>query len=172
MSIQQSEQSEELQKALLVTAVGQLTLTSIPIPAPTPGTVLGRTAAAALNPVDYGLAMTAYAAVIGLDFAGVVAAVGAGVTALQEGGRVVAQGNWDESRRSGFQEHAIASAVYAARVPAGVALDAAGSLPLGLMTAATGLYQKGDLGAGLRAPWEEGGRGHITLDPRAFADPC
>lgn len=76
----------------------------------------------------------------------------------------MAQGNWLESQRDGFQEYAIATAVYAARVPASFALDAAAaSLSLGLIPAATGFNQKGELGVGQRVPWEVAGADTIRV---------
>lgn len=160
MSAQQS------QKALLLPAPrSHFAIGATSIPTPGPGTVLVRNAAVALNPIEWKIQKTGFGsdiiqfpAVIGADFAGVVVSLGEGVTALREGDRVVAQGNL-ENKRGSYQEYTIASADYAAKVPAVISFDEAASLPIGLMTAATGLYQNGTLGAGLRAPWDDGGRG-------------
>ncbi|KAF7982409.1 hypothetical protein HWV62_28517 [Athelia sp. TMB] len=157
------------QKALtLPAAFAQLTLESIPVPTPGPGAILVRNAAVGLNPSDWKLQkspmgkafLTFPGAVLGLDFAGVVESVGEGVTTFKKGDRVVAQGNWSDSKTGAFQQYSIATAQYTTKIPENISFDAAATLPLTLMTAATGLYQKGALGAGLRAPWEENGRGH------------
>lgn len=166
MSAQQS------QKALLLPAPrAQFAVGTLPIPTPGPGTVLVRNVAVALNPVEWKIQKTGFGsnviqfpAVIGADFAGVVISVGRGVTALKEGDRVVAQGNLKNERGS-YQEYTIASVDYAAKIPVAISFDEAASLPIGLMTAATGLYQNGTLGAGLRAPWDDGGRGSYAGTP-------
>ncbi|KAF7969745.1 hypothetical protein HWV62_26108 [Athelia sp. TMB] len=164
--------SQNTHKALVLPfSKGEFTISSVPIPSPAPGTVVVRNAAVALNPVEWKIQKLGYLAElitfptpIGLDFAGVVVSIGQGVTNLQEGDRVVSQGNFT-AERAAFQEYTVASAEYTAKVPAPISLDAAASLPIGLTTAATGLYNAANLGAGLRAPWETDGRGYYKDTP-------
>lgn len=161
------------QKALILpAALGDFIIASRPIPVPGPGDVLVRNEAVALNPVDRHLQKTPmgvqylkFPAIIGIDFAGVVVKVGAGVTSLQEGDRVVASGHLDSTERCAFQEYTVASAKYASKLPTDVSFDEASSIPLTMMTAAVGFYQKGAMGAGLRAPWEDNGRRHYKGTP-------
>lgn len=182
--------SPTTQKTLLLPAsCKEFTLTPAPIPTPGPGDVLVRNEAVALNPVDWRIQNVPHAgsyvtfpAVIGWDFAGIVVQVGEGVTSLHEGDRVVAASKLGDNERGAYQECSITTARYAAKVDApllsvkiltsltlgrfpNVSFDAAASLPLTLVTAATGLYTKAPLGAGLRAPWEANGKGHYNGTP-------
>ncbi|KZP26059.1 GroES-like protein [Athelia psychrophila] len=160
------------QKALILPAAfSDFIIAPHPIPVPGPGDVLVRNEAVALNPVDrylqktpFGEQYLTFPTVIGTDFAGIVVKVGDGVTSLQEGDRVVANGNWGTGRGA-FQEYTIATAKYASKLPTNVSFDEAASIPLTMITAAVGFYQKGAMGAGLRAPWEENGRGHYKGIP-------
>jgi NADPH2:quinone reductase len=88
-------------KALVAPAYGpvdQLVITEVPTPAPGPGQVLVRVQAAALNPLDVALITGAmremmpveHPFVVGMDAAGVVAAVGQGVSRFAVGDEVVA----------------------------------------------------------------------------------
>lgn len=55
---------------------------------------------------------------------------------------------------------------YLSQVPPNVTLDQASTVPIGLATAAFGLYnRKGAGGIALTAPWEEGGRGKYADEP-------
>ncbi|KAF7978931.1 hypothetical protein HWV62_44137 [Athelia sp. TMB] len=161
-----SETQTTQQALVLPVAKGEFTFSSMPIPSPAPGTVLVRNSAVALNLVEWKMQRTGFLSELmtfptplGSDFAGIVVSVGQGVTTLQKGDRVISQGNVNPERAA-FQEYTIASAEYTAKVPASVSLDAAATLSMGLVTAATGLYNATTLGAGLRAPWEENGRGY------------
>lgn len=169
--------TQQNQKALLLPVPrGDFILGTTTIATPPPDNILVRNVAVALNPVEwkiqrtgFGAAVMTFPAVIGADFAGVVVSVGEGVNGadglkFKEGDRVVAQGDFP-NERAAYQEYTIASVRYTAKIPAKVSFEEAASLPIGLMTAATGLYQKGTLGAGLRAPWEEKGRGFYKGTP-------
>lgn len=157
----------QTQKAYILPApLSEFTLADQPVPSIGAGDVLVRNEAVALNPVDYYLQKTPFGeqylkfpAVIGTDFAGIVVKVGEGVTSLKEGDRILANGNWDNARGA-FQEYTIAGAKFSSKVPDNVSLDEAATLPLTMITAAIGFYQKEAMGAGLVAPWEENGRGH------------
>ncbi|KZP26163.1 medium-chain dehydrogenase/reductase like protein, partial [Athelia psychrophila] len=171
-SCSQSPSKMSTQKALILpAALSDFIIASHPIPFPGPGDVLVRNEAVALNPADRHLQKSpmgekylTFPTVIGMDFAGVVVKVGDGVTSLQEGDRVVASGYF-ETERAAFQEYTLAAAKYASKLPTNISFDEAASIPLTMMTAAVGFYQKGAMGAGLRAPWEENGRGHYKGIP-------
>jgi NADPH:quinone reductase len=112
---------------------------------PGPGEVGVRVNAAALNPVDWKLASGVFPGIelphiLGLDAAGIVEAVGEGVTTIRPGERVVWHG---DLRRPGvFAEHAIAPAHVLARVPDGVESAAAAAIPCAGYTAFQGLVRK------------------------------
>ena len=99
---------------------------------PGPGEVGVRVEAAALNPVDWKLASGVFPGlelphILGLDAAGIVEAVGEGVTTIGLGERVVWHG---DLRRPGvFAKHSIAPAHVVARVPSDVDPLAAAAVP-------------------------------------------
>jgi NADPH:quinone reductase-like Zn-dependent oxidoreductase len=130
---------------------------------PRAGEIVVRARAVAVNPFDrYIQAMgdviagyLAYPAVLGTDVAGEVVAVGAGVTRFRVGDRVVGHAAGLEKSRNraaegAFQERVVLLADMAAPIPDALSLEEAAVLPLGLSTAACGLFQQDFLG--LRAP--------------------
>ncbi|KAI1353784.1 chaperonin 10-like protein [Xylaria sp. FL0043] len=123
-----------------------------PAPVWTPGAheILVKNEAVAINPVDGNLQYMAiyplnYPTVLGQDVAGVVIAVGPGVTRFRIGDRVVGHATSMISGRQqdgGFQLHTILQTNMASPIPANMSYEAAVVLPLGLSTAAAGLFQK------------------------------
>lgn len=83
-----------VQKALyLVEAKGALEVQERDIPAPGPGEILVEVHATGLNPVDWkiqtlGIFVKKYPVILGIDAAGIVKAVGEGVTTLAVGDKV------------------------------------------------------------------------------------
>jgi len=115
-----------------------LVLQTLPIPAPGPGQVQVEVKAVGLNPVDYKLAQSGYPTwhyphVLGLDVAGVVTALGAGVSGFAPGDRVAYHG--DLTKPGGFADVAIADVRALARMPSTVSFEAAAALPCAAMTA-------------------------------------
>ncbi|KAH9917884.1 GroES-like protein [Epithele typhae] len=138
------------QKAFHFTEVppqGKFAIAERPVPTPGDGEVLVRVEAAALNPIDWKLTsspefakmMGIFPLPLGTDGAGVVEAVGSGVTTLSKGDKIVFQG-WFAPDKATFQQYAIVNPAFAAKIPANISLDQAASLPLGLMTVLLGLY--------------------------------
>jgi NADPH:quinone reductase-like Zn-dependent oxidoreductase len=85
-------------------------------------------------------------AVLGEDLAGQVAEVGPGVTRFKVGDRVVAfaaGGNENRNRpaEGAFQTYVVVLAHMAAKIPDTLSFEQASVLPLGLSTAACGLFQ-------------------------------
>ncbi|KAI1271395.1 zinc-binding oxidoreductase CipB [Xylaria sp. FL0933] len=123
-----------------------------PAPVWTPGAheILVKNEAVAINPVDGNLQYMAiyplnYPTVLGQDVAGVVIAVGPGVTRFRIGDRVVGHATSMISGRQqdgGFQLHTILQTNMASPIPANMSYETAVVLPLGLSTAAAGLFQK------------------------------
>ncbi|KZP07537.1 GroES-like protein [Athelia psychrophila] len=161
---------ESQQKALFLLAkCGDFAVGSTSIPAPGPGELLIKNGAIALNPVDwkiqkYGFAVETFPAIIGLDLAGIVEAVGEGVIGFRKGDRVVASPTL-RPRQGAFQQYTIAWAKYTAKVPQSVSIEQAASVPAGIITAAVGLYQAEQAGAGLTAPWEQDGQDKYNNRP-------
>ncbi len=113
-----------------------------------------RNAAIAINPIDWILQEIAllpwleYPAILGSDVAGEVTAVGSGVERFKVGDRVVGQAvgtTVNEPAQGAFQQHTIVLDHMAAPIPEDMAFADAVVLPLGLGTAASGLYGRTQL---------------------------
>jgi NADPH:quinone reductase-like Zn-dependent oxidoreductase len=127
-----------------------LRIDAVPRPSPRPGQVLVRVAFASINAADYRLMradpflvrlslglIRPRRRILGLDVAGVVEAVGAGVTAVAPGDLVL--GDTFVDGLGGFAEHVCVSERALVRVPDGVSLDVAAALPLAAVTALSAL---------------------------------
>ena len=134
---------------------GALALGPAPYPSPGADAIVVRNRAVAVNPVD---AMTQavgdfvfpwlkYPAIFGSDVAGEVVAVGGAVTRFKPGDRVLGHAAGTDKTRNtpaegAFQEFPILLEHMASPIPDAMAFEAAAVLPLGLSTAACGLFQK------------------------------
>ncbi len=135
-------------KALLLEEKGSLDafrIAETAIPTPAAGELLIRIGAAGLNPVDYKLAYGGHPAwtypfILGLDGAGVVEAVGEGVSGWAAGDRAVWHGNL--SRPGTFAEYAVTPARVVARIPAGVDDTDAAAIPCAGYTAYLALFAR------------------------------
>jgi len=124
-------------------------------PAPRADEIVVRVRAVAVNPFDRAIqtmgdiitSWIPYPFVVGSDVAGDVVEIGRGVTRLKVGDRVLgfAAGS-DKRRRSAaegaFQHYVVLIAHMASPIPDSMAFEEAAVLPLGLSTAACGLFQK------------------------------
>jgi len=107
-----------------------------PDPVPGPGEVLVRVAAASVNPIDYkrraGLTKDFYPmqfpGLIGVDMAGTVVKIGAGVEGFSAGDQVFAMVD------NTYAELCVAKATVLAKVPKGIDLIRAAALPLATVT--------------------------------------
>ncbi|KIJ60388.1 hypothetical protein HYDPIDRAFT_117306 [Hydnomerulius pinastri MD-312] len=136
---------------------------------PGPGEILIKVKATALNPGDAkiqkrGIYVSRYPAVLGSDGAGVVERVGEGVTRFDPGDDVFFHGAFDDNDLSTFQQYSIAVVDFAAKIPDNLSYDQAATVPLGMGTAAIGLYGRTN-GIGLVAPWKSGGQGKYRNMP-------
>ncbi|KAI0751385.1 GroES-like protein [Daedaleopsis nitida] len=132
-----------MQKAIVVPEPKQpwKLVTDWPVPSPGPKDVLIKIVSAALNPADWKVQyyappfITEYPFIGGLDGAGFVEEVGAEVTNVSKGDRVVLQ------------------------LPDNLSFDEAASIPLGLNTVLAGIWAHHPQASSvdLAAPWEEGG---------------
>jgi NADPH:quinone reductase-like Zn-dependent oxidoreductase len=111
--------------------------------------ILIRNAAIAINPLDWILQDVAllpwldYPTILGSDVAGEVAAVGSEVERFKVGDRVIGQAvgtTVNQPAQGAFQQHTIVLDHMAAPIPDDMAFADAAVLPLGLGTAASGLY--------------------------------
>ncbi|WP_226678157.1 zinc-binding dehydrogenase [Mesobacillus jeotgali] len=114
-------------------------------PSPGQGEILVKIHAAALNPVDYktgngGNPNWTYPHILGLDSAGTVEEVGADVTYVKVGDRVVYHG--DLTKKGGFAEYGVTTAHTVSIIPAGVSFEEAAALPTAGYTAYQAIFHK------------------------------
>jgi NADPH:quinone reductase-like Zn-dependent oxidoreductase len=134
-----------------------------PYTAPGDDQIVIRNHAVTINPVDWIIQVAGnlayrwltYPTVLGSDVAGEVVEVGKAVTRFRVGDRVLghAVGSDKDSNRAaegGFQLYTVVLERLAAPIPDTMAFEDAAVLPLGVSTAACGLFQKDQLG--LRYP--------------------
>ncbi len=132
-------------------AVGRpLEIEAVETPIPGPDDVLVRNRAIAINPVDWILQETpifpwlAYPAILGSDVAGEVVAVGSRVRRFKVGDRVLGQSVGATTNRpahGAFQTHTLILENMASPLPKALSFVEAAVLPLGLGTAACGLFE-------------------------------
>jgi NADPH2:quinone reductase len=123
-----------------------LEMREVPVPQPGPGQLLLRVHATSLNRGDL-LAVIArhradVARPVGVDAAGVVDAIGDGVTDFKPGDRVMARGH------GCFAEYVLIDSVLATRVPAAWSWEHAAAVPISFVTAWEAVVQYGRLKAG------------------------
>ncbi|KAH9921177.1 GroES-like protein [Epithele typhae] len=152
------------QKALVhYSKGGDFVVGDVPIPVPGPHEVLVKVMAVALNPVDWMNQAEAYFTpsypfIAGMDGAGIVEHVGAAVTTLVKGDKILFQGDFNNDHGT-FQQFCLVPAEIAAKIPEGITFEQAATIPLGLGTAFCGLWNHDPAAKSIDfpAPWEEGG---------------
>ncbi|GAB2461195.1 hypothetical protein GCM10027082_10020 [Comamonas humi] len=120
--------------------VDQFELAQVPVPQPGPGQIRVRVAAAAINPVDVKARKgwlkdwmpMSFPAQLGGDVAGIVDAVGEGVSDFQPGDRVM--GMLNPLSDGAYAEYVVFHAAQFAQVPDGMDLAEAAALPTGGLT--------------------------------------
>ncbi|OCH88659.1 GroES-like protein [Obba rivulosa] len=160
------------QKALLLKSkYGSFAVEEIGVPQPGPDQLLVKVEAAALNPVDWkiqawGFFCESFPAIIGFDGAGTVEEIGSEVTGFAKGDKVMFQGGINDAAGT-FQQYALTTATLTSKIPSGITIDEAASIPAGLATAALGLFDPYVFERSVRLypPWEDGGRGRYAGKP-------
>jgi NADPH:quinone reductase len=114
-------------------------------PVPGKGEILVQIKATALNPVDYktgngGNPNWTYPHILGLDSAGIVEEVGADVTNIKVGDRVVYHG--DLTKKGGYAEYGVTTAHTVSFIPEGISFEDAAALPTAGYTAYQALFHK------------------------------
>jgi NADPH2:quinone reductase len=133
-------------------------VTNVPSPQPSDGEVAIRMAYAGVNPADWKLRegwlnrfewfRPSFPFVLGYDGAGIVEAVGDGVSGFREGDRVLAKSDQSFGRWGTFAERLCVAAEMVGLVPDAMKLEEAATLPVAGLTAWHGLFQHGGLKAG------------------------
>jgi NADPH:quinone reductase-like Zn-dependent oxidoreductase len=138
--------------------VKPLKVSSAPYTLPKAGQVTVRNRAIAINPIDrvkqdmgnflYG--HIKYPFVLGYDLAGDIVEVGSGVTQFKVGDRVLGfavgmEKDRNTSTESAFQHYTVVPERLVSRIPDWMKFEDASVIPLGVSTAAAGLYEKDQL---------------------------
>jgi NADPH:quinone reductase-like Zn-dependent oxidoreductase len=143
-------------KAYLVeTAGGPFREVELPTPQPAHDQVLVKISASGINPLDTkiragqgGHAKQPLPAVLGLDMAGIVVAVGAGVTSFQPGDEVFGMVGGVGGLQGTLAEYIVADAALLAHKPKTLTMRQAAALPLVTITAWEGLVDRANVQPG------------------------
>ncbi|KAL2867805.1 zinc-binding alcohol dehydrogenase family protein [Aspergillus lucknowensis] len=120
-----------------------------PLTKPSEHEILVKNHALAVNPIDPNLQQTTwwplnFPAILGQDVAGEVIEVGPSVTRFRPGDRVIGHALGMVSKtneHSGFQAYTVLNTTLASHIPDEISYESAAVIPLGLSTAAVGLFQ-------------------------------
>ena len=161
-----------MQALVLTTFAAAMTIENLPVPQPGPGQVLLRIAASGVNPLDAKIAAGAapharprLPAILGIDVAGTVVALGAGVTTFQLGETVYGMAGGIAGIPGSLAEYAAYDAALLAPMPAQLGLREAAALPLVFITAWEGLIDRARVKAGdtVLVHGGAGGVGHMAV---------
>ncbi len=173
-----------MRAAVLETFGAPFRITSVARPAPLPGQALVRIAASAVNPLDLKIhsgeaahARHPLPAILGIDMAGTVEAVGPGVTTVRRGDEVFGMTGGVGGVQGSLAQYAAVDARLLSARPATLSLREAAALPLTVITAWEGLVDRAALkpGQAVLIQGGAGGVGHIAVQiviaagARAFA---
>jgi NADPH2:quinone reductase len=160
-------------KALVLTSYGASPrLDSVERPAAAAGQVLVRIKASGVNPLDLKIrnGQAAHArhplpAILGIDMAGVVEAVGVGVADLKPGDEVYGMTGGVGGVQGSLAEFAAADASLLAPKPKNLVMREAAAVPLALITAWEGLVDRAGVRAGQKilVHGGAGGVGHMAV---------
>jgi NADPH2:quinone reductase len=171
-------QAHSMQAAVLENHAAPFRIATVARPVAGPGQVLVRIKASAVNPLDLkirsggaGHARHPLPAILGIDLAGVVEAVGTGVTAFRLGDEVYGMTGGVGGVPGSLAEYAAVDADLLALKPSNLSMRVAASLPLVFITAWEGLVDRAKLRAGqtVLVQGGAGGVGHMAIQiARAF----
>jgi NADPH2:quinone reductase len=162
----------ETMRACVFDTQGIGRVAEVPRPLPAAGEVLVRIHSSGVNPLDLKIkagaaphARQPLPAILGMDFAGVIEAVGDGVQALHRGDAVYGMAGGVGGLQGSLAEFAAVDARLIAPKPATLSMRDVASLPLALITAWEGLVDRAKLQAGqsVLVQGGAGGVGHIAV---------
>lgn len=157
---------------LIEKPTGPFAEVELPRPVPSKDEVLVRVHASGVNPLDIkiragkaGHAQQPLPAVLGLDMAGTVEAVGSGVTAFRPGDEVYGMVGGIGGRQGTLAEMVVASADLLALKPKSVSMREAAAMPLVTITAWEGLVDRAGVQVGQKVLVHAGagGVGHMAV---------
>jgi len=161
-----------MQALVVDLAGGPFVKRAMPRSEPSAGQVLVRIHAASVNPLDTKIragradhAKQPFPAVLGVDMAGTVEAVGAGVTGFAPGDAVFGMTGGVGGVQGTLAEYATVDARLIALKPAALSMRQAAALPLVAITAWEGLVDRAHVGTGhtVLVHGGSGGVGHIAV---------
>ena len=161
-----------MQAMTVEVAGGDFVLKELPVPAAQPGQVLVRIVASGVNPLDTKIragqaahAQQPLPAVLGLDLAGVVVSMGAGVSGLRPGDEVYGAAGGVGGLQGTLAGYAAVDARLVALKPQNLTMREAAALPLAAITAWEGLVDRANVGEGdkVLVHGGAGGVGHIAV---------
>jgi NADPH2:quinone reductase len=165
--------SDATMSAMLLDGPGAaFRLADIMKPTPGPGEVLVRVHASGVNPLDAkirageaGHARHPLPAILGIDMAGMVEAVGMGVTRFQPGDTVYGMTGGVGGVQGSLAEYASVDADLLAVKPTNLSMRDAAALPLVVITAWEGLVDRAHVQAGQKVLIQggAGGVGHVAV---------
>ena len=167
-----SGSSAAMTAAFVDTANGPFTLREIGRPQPAPGSVLVRVAAAGTNPLDTKIraaeaphANHPLPAILGLDMAGIVEAVGSGVSGFAPGDEVYGMIGGVGGLQGALAQYAAVDPALLAKKPATLSMREASVLPLVAITAWEGLVDRANVQPGqtVLVQGGAGGVGHAAV---------
>jgi NADPH2:quinone reductase len=165
--------NQQTMRALLLESYNApFTLAEVPRPEPDNGEVLVRIKASGVNPLDTKIragraahAQVKLPAVLGIDLAGVVEEVGAGVTEFKPGDEVFGMAGGVGALQGTLADYASVDAELLALKPSNLSMREAAALPLAVITAWEGLVDRARVHAGQKVLVHAGtgGVGHVAV---------
>lgn len=162
-------------KAQVIKSFGDpsvFTMVDVPIPEIKPGHLLIKVHATSVNPIDYKIRSGAVAAIAPAfpailhgDVAGIVEAVGEGVTQFKKGDEIYGCAGGVRGLGGALAEFMLVDAKLIAKKPKSLSMQDAAALPLVSITAWTALFEKAKLtnGNNILIHGGVGGVGHIAV---------
>jgi NADPH:quinone reductase-like Zn-dependent oxidoreductase len=167
-----------MKAAVVETQNGPFRIVDVARPEPAKGEVLVRIQASGVNPLDTKIRAGAAAharhpmpAILGLDLAGTVAAIGEGATGFRVGDEVFGMTGGVGGHQGSLAEFAAVDARLLAPKPSNISMREAAAIPLVFITAWEGLVDRAHVGADARVLVQggAGGVGHMAIQiARAF----
>ncbi|GAD91887.1 oxidoreductase, zinc-binding dehydrogenase family protein [Paecilomyces variotii No. 5] len=148
-----------------------LQISEAPYTPPRSNEIVVQNAAIGLNHIDYKIQSFAfipfpYPLILGEEVAGTVVEVGSDVTRFKKGDSVLgltAAFLTKKNSDAGFQQYTLVEENIASTIPKGLSFETAAGIPLGVATAAAGLFQEGYLGLRLPCASPVPKNGHTVL---------
>ncbi|MBU3078078.1 zinc-dependent alcohol dehydrogenase family protein [Sphingomonas quercus] len=164
--------THDMRAAIVDEQDGPFRIVRLPFPVPRPGQVLVRIHASGVNPLDTKIragkaahAAMPLPAILGMDLAGTVAAVGPGVTAFRPGDEVWGMTGGVGGHQGSLAEFAAVEAALLAPKPARLSMREAAAVPLVFITAWEGLVDRVGVQPGqtVLVQGGAGGVGHMAI---------